>query len=179
MKRWKTAAVAALIAAVAAAAPVMAAVPQAQTETKQDAAAGQQSGPAYVFQYGENSYAVGMDAQEAMKTLGEEKSARDVNTCANGYINKAYTYGEAYKDFEVYVEQDESGKDRIASITLLTANVATAEGLKVGDEEARIAALYPAATKGLASYKVQDGAQELYIRVSKGAVSYISYTQAK
>ena len=179
MKRWKTAAVAALIAAVAAAAPVMAAVPQAQAETKQAAAAGEQGGSAYVFQYGENSYAVGMDAQEAMKTLGKEKSARDVNTCANGYINKAYTYGEADKDFEVYVEQDESGKDRIASITLLTANVATAEGLKVGDGEARIAALYPAATKGLASYKVQDGAQELYIRVSKGAVSYISYTQAK
>ena len=96
MKRWKTAAVAALIAAVAAAAPVMAAVPQAQTETKQTAEAGQQGGPAYVFQYGENSYAVGMDAQEAMKTLGKEKSARDVNTCANGYINKAYTYGETF-----------------------------------------------------------------------------------
>ena len=174
MKRWKTAAVAALIAAVAATAPVMAAVPQAQTETKQDAAAGQQSGPAYVFQYGENSYAVGMDAQEAMKTLGKEKSARDVNTCANGYINKAYTYGET-RDFEVLIEETEDGREVISNITLLTGKVATEAGLKVGDAESEILKVYPGAKKGLASYTVLLGDSSLYIRTSGGKISFISY----
>ena len=132
------------------------------------------------FTFGENRYETGMDAEEAKKTLGKEKSERDVNSCANGYVNKAYTYGENDKDFEVYVELDEkSGKDIVAGITLLTGNVATEEGLKVGDTEAEVQKIYPDAKKGLGSYKMEKDGKQLYVRVKSGKVSYISYTAAE
>ena len=130
----------------------------------------------YGFTYNKNRYEIGMDGKTALKTLGKATSSRDVNTCANGYVNKAYTYGKT-KDVEVYIEQDASKtKDVVASITLLTKNVATEEGLKVGDGIAQITKAYPSAVKGLGSYKVNDGKTELYIKVKDSKVSYIAYT---
>ena len=130
------------------------------------------------FTYKEVRYELGTDANEAMKTLGESNGSREVNTCANGYINRAYTYGEKdSKDFEVYVEQDRStGKDIVASITLLTANVATEEGLKVGDSAETVTKIYPTAVKGLGTYKVTEDKELLYIKMTGGKVAYISYT---
>ncbi len=130
----------------------------------------------FAFTYGENRYELGMEAEAAMKTLGKETSSRDVNNCANGYVNKAYMYGD--KDFEVYVEQ--SGKKEIvANITLLTSAVATEEGLKPGDEADQVTKLYKDAKKGLGSYTASKGDTKLYIKVKDGKVSYISYMTEK
>ena len=130
----------------------------------------------YGFTYNGTRYEIGMDGNTALKSLGTATSSRDVNTCANGYVNKAYTYGKN-KDVEVYIEQDASKtKDVVASITLLTKDVATEEGLKVGDGTSRITKIYPSAVKGLGSYKVNDGKTELYIKVKDSKVSYIAYT---
>lgn len=130
------------------------------------------------FTYKDVRYELGTDAKEAMKTLGESNGSREVNTCANGYINRAYTYGEKdSKDFEVYVEQDKAtGKDIVASISLMTANVATEEGLKVGDTADTVTKIYPTAVKGLSTYKVTEGKELLYIKMTGGKVAYISYT---
>lgn len=130
------------------------------------------------FTYKEVRYELGTDAKEAMKTLGDSNGSREVNTCANGYINRAYTYGEKdSKDFEVYVEQDRNtGKDIVASITLMTANVATEEGLKVGDSADTVTKIYPTAVKGLGTYKVTEDKELLYIKMTGGKVAYISYT---
>lgn len=126
------------------------------------------------FTYNQARYSVGMDASTARAALGEAKSSRDVNNCANGYINKAYTYGET-GDFEVLIEQNEAGQEVVSNITLLTEKVATEEGLKVGDPESRITALYPAAKKGLSSYTATVGTGILYIKTKGGKVSFISY----
>ena len=130
------------------------------------------------FTYKEVRYELGADAETAKKTLGESNGSREVNTCANGYINRAYTYGEGdSQDFEVYVEQDKkTSKDIIASITLLTANVATEEGLKVGDSAETVTKIYPTAVKGLGTYKVTEDKELLYIKMTGGKVAYISYT---
>lgn len=142
----------------------------AQTHTKK-----------FGFTYKETRYEIGADANEAMKTLGESNSSREVNTCANGYVNRAYTYGEKEsKDFEVYVEQDKStGKDIVASISLLTDNVATEEGLKVGDSADDVTKIYPTAVKGLGTYKVTEDKELLYIKMTGGKVAYISYMAAE
>ena len=126
------------------------------------------------FTYNKIRYSVGMDANTARQTLGEAKSSRDVNNCANGYINKAYTYGET-GDFEVLIEQNEAGQEIISNITLLTGQVATEEGLRVGDPESRITALYPTARKGLSTYTVIMGTGTLYIKTKAGKISFISY----
>lgn len=130
------------------------------------------------FTYKEVRYELGTDAEAAKKTLGESNGSREVNTCANGYINRAYTYGDGdSQDFEVYIEQDKNtGKDIIASITLLTANVATEEGLKVGDSAETVTKIYPTAVKGLGTYKVTEDKELLYIKMTGGKVAYISYT---
>ena len=113
-----------------------------------------------------------MDAQEAMKKLGEYTSSRDVNNCANGYINKAYMYGN--KDFEVYVEQV-NGKEVVANITLMTSQVATEEGLKPGDSGEQVTKIYKDAQKGLGTYTTTLGNTKLYIKMKNDKVSFISY----
>ncbi len=146
---------------------------EAAKETKAD-----EQAKKFGFTYKEVRYELGADAKEAMKSLGDSNGSREVNTCANGYINRAYTYGEKdSKDFEVYVEQDKAtGKDVIASITLMTANVATEEGLKVGDDADTVTKIYPDAVKGLSTYKVTKDKELLYIKMTGGKVAYISYT---
>lgn len=126
----------------------------------------------YAFTYEDNQYRLGMDAEEAMESLGEAKSSRDVNNCANGYVNKAYMYGD--KDFEVYVEQ-EGRKEVVANITLLTSGVSTEEGLKPGDSAAQVTSIYKDAKKGLGSYTASLGDTKLYIKMKDNKVSYISY----
>ena len=126
------------------------------------------------FTYNQVQYTVGMDARTAQSTLGASVSSRDVNNCANGYVNKAYTYGET-RDFEVLIEETEDGREVISNITLLTGKVATEAGLKVGDAESEILKVYPGAKKGLASYTVLLGDSSLYIRTSGGKISFISY----
>ena len=135
-------------------------------------AAEQQADNAFTYQ--EVQYYVGMDAGTARRTLGNAVSSRDVNNCASGYVNKAYTYGET-RDFEVLIEETEDGREVISNITLLTGKVATEAGLKVGDAESESLKVYPGAKKGLASYTVLLGDSSLYIRTSGGKISFISY----
>lgn len=130
----------------------------------------------YGFTYGENQYKPGMDAADAMKKLGEYSSSRDVNNCANGYINKAYMYGG--KAFEVYVEQVD-GKEVVANITLLTSEVATEEGLKPGDSSEQVTKIYKDAQKGLGTYTTTLGNTKLYIKMKNDTVSFISYMIAE
>ncbi len=129
----------------------------------------------YVFTYNDVEYTPGMDAKTAMDSLGTPVSSRDVNNCANGYINKAYVYGD--NDIELYIEQQNGtgSPEIVANITLMGSNVKTQEGLKPGDAESRITAVYPSAKKGLNTYTVTEGNTELYIKTSGGKVSYISY----
>lgn len=126
----------------------------------------------YKFTYGDNQYQIGMEAKTAMDKLGKAGSSRDVNNCSNGYVNKAYMYGD--KDFEVYVEQS-GGKEIVASITLLTSKVSTEEGLKTGDGADKVIKAYPEAKKGLGSYSAVLGNTKLYIKMKGEQVSYISY----
>lgn len=126
----------------------------------------------YTFTYENNQYQLGMEAAKAAETLGDAVSSRDVNNCANGYVNKAYMYGD--KDFEVYVEQS-GRKEIVANITLLTSKVSTEEGLKPGDSAARVTEVYKDAKKGLGSYTASLGNTKLYIKMKDNKVSYISY----
>lgn len=132
----------------------------------------------FAFTHENTQYQIGMDAETAMKTLGDAVSSRDVNNCANGYVNKAYMYGKN-KDFEVYVEQDANKKDIVANITLLSSAVATEEGLKVGDPDSQVTKIYADAKKGLGSYTTTKGKTKLYIKMRAGAVSYIAYMLEK
>ena len=128
----------------------------------------------YTFSFNGVEYSLGMEANAAKATLGEAKASRDVNNCANGYVNKAYIYGET-QDFEVLIEQDEHGREVVSNITLLTDKVTTEEGLKVGDPESRIRQIYPNARKGFGTYTVLLGDSSLYIRTANGKISFISY----
>ncbi len=129
----------------------------------------------YVFTYNNVDYTPGMDAKTAMDSIGTAVSSRDVNNCANGYINKAYMYGN--NDVELYIEQQNGtgSPEIVANITLMGSNVKTQEGLKPGDDESRVSAVYPSAKKGLGTYTVTKGNTELYIKIKDGKVSYISY----
>lgn len=126
----------------------------------------------YTFTYGEKQYQPGMEAKAAMDSLGEAVSSRDVNNCANGYVNKAYLYGN--KDFEIYVEQKDQ-KEIVTNITLLTDKVTTEEGLKPGDAETNVTKVYKDAKKGLGSYTISLGDTKLYIKIKDKKVTYISY----
>jgi hypothetical protein len=128
----------------------------------------------YKLTYNEKQYTVGMDAATAMSELGTVKSSRDVNNCANGYINKAYTYGDT-NDLEISVEQDKDGKEIVAAITLMTDKVKTEEGLKVGDSDSTVKSIYKDAVKGLGNYKVNKDGTQLFIKMQNGKVSFIAY----
>ena len=130
----------------------------------------------FTFTDNQHVYSIGMDSAAAFATLGTANGSRDVNNCANGYVNKAYTYGKTDKDYEVYIEQNAAHTQEIvAGITLLTPNVATEEGLKVGDSAEKVLSVYPTAKKGLGSYTVEKGGVELQIKMRANAVSYIAY----
>lgn len=134
-----------------------------------------QASKSYGFTYNKVRYEIGMNGKTALESLGKETSSRDVNSCANGYVNKAYTYGKN-KDVEFYIQQNKTQSgDEVASITLLTSNVATEEGLKVGDSTDKITKAYPSAASGLGAYKVNDGKVEIYIKTKDNKVSYIAY----
>jgi hypothetical protein len=128
----------------------------------------------YGFTYGDHRYLIGMSAADAFQTLGTADSSRDVNNCANGYVNKAYTFGG--KAFEVYIEQ-EGKKEVVANITLLSNQAATEEGLKVGDTAEQVTKIYADAKKGLGSYTTTLGTTKLYIKMKGDTVSYITYMQ--
>lgn len=136
------------------------------------AAYGAEKKTEYKFTYDNNQYQIGMEAKAAMDKLGKSGSSRDVNNCSNGYVNKAYMYGD--KDFEVYIEQV-NGKEIVASITLLTDKVSTEEGLKVGDDASQVLKAYPDSKKGLGSYSAVLGSTKLYIKMKGDKVTYISY----
>lgn len=136
----------------------------------------QKANDGFGFSYGGSRYTVGMDAEEALRLLGEPTGSRDVNNCARGAVRKAYTYGDG--DVEVFADLDETGtKDVVKTITLMSGRVATEEGLKAGDPEERIPSVYPGAVKGLGGYTVKKGGTEIYIYVNRirKQISYITY----
>ncbi len=137
-----------------------------------------QQSTAFGFTYNGNRYEVGMDAEAAYKTLGEPTGSRDVNNCARGAIRKAYSYGN--QDVEVFADLNAAEtKDVIKTITLMSDKVVTEEGLKVGDTEEQILAIYPNAVKGIGGYNVTKGNTELYISINKlrKKIAYITYQE--
>ena len=134
----------------------------------------------YGFTYEGHRYVPGMDAEEALSLLGEPTASRDVNNCARGAVRKAYSYGD--RDFEVFADLDESEtKDVIKTITLMSENVSTEEGLSVGDEESRITEVYPDCTEENGEYTAQKDGTEVVVSINKlrGTVSYITYQTAE
>ena len=136
--------------------------------------------PAATFSFN-LQFTINMPAADAFALLGEATGSRDVNNCANGYVNKAYTYGvDGGQDYEVYIEQDgEGGPEVVKNITLLTDAVSTEEGLTTSSSIDDILSIYPDAEKGLGSYKVTRGNTELYIKTNGDQIAYIAYGEAQ
>lgn len=132
----------------------------------------------YGFSFNGTRYQPGMDAEEALKLLGEPTGSRDVNNCARGAVRKAYSYGDG--DFEVFADLNaDETKDVVKTITLMSERVSTEEGLKVGDPVSRIQEVYPEAKDEAGEYVADLDGIRIIISQNKlrGIISYITYEE--
>lgn len=112
------------------------------------------------------------DAAAALAALGEPKSFTEETSCAFEGLDKTYYYGGFY--LETYPQGD---KDLISSIWFADDSVATAEGVCIGDDQAKVEEAYGAeAYNGSNAYEVVKGASKLTVLLADGAVSSVQYT---
>ena len=112
------------------------------------------------------------EAAAAVSALGEPKSFTEETSCAFEGLDKTYYYGGFY--LETYPQGD---KDRISSVWFADDSVTTAEGICIGDDEAKVKQAYgEKAYNGANAYEVVKGASKLTVLLTDGAVSSVQYT---
>lgn len=134
--------------------------------------AGADAAESFSFTYGDVTMSIHGDAAAAVAALGEAKSYNEETSCAFEGLDKTYYYGGFY--LETYPQGE---KDMISSIWFADDSVATAEGVCIGDDAAKVEQAYGAdAYNGTNAYELTKGASKLTVLLQDGAVSSIQYT---
>ncbi|MBP5289121.1 MAG: hypothetical protein J6Z79_04525 [Clostridia bacterium] len=125
----------------------------------------------YVFQTGDLSIAIDSLAEPVLRALGEPKEYYEAPSCAFEGLDKIYTF----EHFEVDCYPSPEG-DRIQTVFLMDDLVATAEGLRIGDDSARVEALYGKDCSKVGTESVYTkGGMKMKIMIEDGRVTFITY----
>lgn len=114
---------------------------------------------------------VGDEFSKVSSKLGKDYQYQEVETCAFEGMDKIYTY----PDYEIY-NYHEDGVEKIYTITLSTENVATDEGIRVGDTISDVISKYGDDYEDVAgAYTYTKGDTLLTFIFDEEAVTSIEY----
>lgn len=126
---------------------------------------------AFVFTYNDISIAMNADAAPVIDALGEPKSCTEQASCAFEGMEKTYSYGS----FSITTYPND-GKDCISGLWFTDDQVATEEGVRIGDPQSKVEQIYkPEELCGCNAYILTRGETMLSIFVTDGVVSSIQY----
>lgn len=142
-------------------------------------AAANEEKTAYSFTYEKQQVIPGEAADKALEKLGKYNSEHELTNCADS-TGKDMSY--KYDSFEVITGKVD-GKEIMKELTIIKDDVATEEGLKVGDKPADVKRLYPGIKGDLGLYTITLGNTKLIIDCGLNddkvvAITY-SYAAAK
>ena len=128
----------------------------------------------YHFEYKGVSIKPGMKADEVVSAIDDEYDKFEAESCAAQGLAITYTYGGGV--FTIYTE-DENGTAVVKMITIFKPDVATPEGIKVGDSKEQVVAAYgePAMSDDDSSEYIKDGLEVSFV-FEGGAVEMINYS---
>jgi len=128
----------------------------------------------YHFEYKGVSIKPGMKADEVVSAIDDEYDKFEAESCAAQGLAITYTYGGGV--FTIYTE-DENGLAVVKMITLFKPDVATPEGIKVGDSKEQVEAAYgqPTMSDEDSSEYIKDGLEVSFV-FDNGAVEMINYS---
>lgn len=133
------------------------------------------SGDGYVFETNGVKIAINAKAADIVKKLGDPLSKYEATSCAFGDLDITYTYA----DFELITYQLK-GVDYISQVTLLDDNVATPEGVAIGDAASKVQDTYGKPdSEDNGSYLYKKGDMKLLFVIEDDMVSSIQYQNTK
>lgn len=126
---------------------------------------------AFVFTYNDISIAMNADVAPVIEALGEPKSCTEQASCAFEGTEKTYSYGS----FSITTYPND-GKDCISGLWFTDDQVATEEGVRIGDPQSKVEQIYkPEEMSGCNAYVLTRGKTMLFLYVTDGVVSSIQY----
>lgn len=127
----------------------------------------------YGFTYKRVTVYMKTGAKKLLDKAGRPKAKSESKSCAYDGMDRTYTY----KDFIVKTySKSAKGSEYINSIILLTSNVSTKEGIKIGSSKNDVIDAYGRATANFGVYTYTKGKCKLMIEMdSHDKVSRITY----
>lgn len=128
----------------------------------------------YHFEYKGVSIKPGMKADEVVSAIDDEYDKFEAESCAAQGLAITYTYGGGV--FTIYTE-DENNLAVVKMITIFKPDVATPEGIKVGDSREQVVAAYgePTLSDEDSSEYIKDGLEVSFV-FDEGNVEMINYS---
>lgn len=125
----------------------------------------------FTFTYNGTQIMLDADAAPVIAALGEPKSYTEETSCAFDGLDKTYFYGSFY--LSTYPMD---GKDYVYTIWLVDDSIANEDGVRIGNTQAQVEAVYGAdCFAGTNSYTQDKGESRLTILLEDGYVSSIQY----
>lgn len=126
---------------------------------------------AFIFTYNDISIAMNAEAAPVIEALGQPKSCTEQASCAFDGMEKTYSYGS----FSITTYPND-GTDCISGLWFTDDQVATEEGVRIGDPQSKVEQIYkPGELCGCNAYILTRGESMLSIFVTGGVVSSIQY----
>ncbi len=123
----------------------------------------------YVFE--DNGKKIPLGAEYNSLDLGEPKDYYEVQSCAFDGMDKIYTF----ENYEVHT-YPEDGTDKVLSVYFLNDQVATTEGVKIGDSMDKMVEVYGDNYEQLdTQYTYTKGLTQIRFIVEDNAITSIEY----
>lgn len=126
----------------------------------------------FYFKYNKVKAIPGEDASKFIEAAGEADDVSKTNSCAT----KGYDYTYTYEDFILETYTEKKTKDAtqyVNSITFLTDEVKTPEGIKIGSKESTVKRKYKGAKKSFGVYSLTKGETKITVEVEDKKVTAI------
>lgn len=126
---------------------------------------------AYAFTYNGTAIRLNSDMAPILSALGEPKKYTEETSCAFEGLDKTYTY-----DSFIVQTYPSGDKDYVYRFWFLDDLVQTAEGVKIGDTQAAVEAVYGTeAYNGRNAYIFKQSNYSMTVILADGVVSSIQY----
>ena len=123
----------------------------------------------YVFE--DNGKKIPLGAEYSSLDLGEPKDYYEVQSCAFDGMDKIYTF----ENYEVHTYPEE-GTDKVLSVYFLNDQVATTEGVKIGDSMDKMVEVYGDNYEQLdTQYTYSKGLTQIRFIVEDNTITSIEY----
>lgn len=125
----------------------------------------------FTFTYNGISIDMNMEATPVIQALGEPENYTEQPSCAFDGLDKTYSYGS----FSIST-YPKDGAEYIYQLWFTDDQIATAEGVRIGDPESKVEQIYnPDDLWGCGAYILTRGETTLTIIATDGVVSSIQY----